>query len=608
MQPQKGPLTFGAQLKVLSQHSDGMSLEDIAAQHSVDPMMIQNILAREERLVQSQSQPTIRNHLQLKDKLVVLHELNQGATKSALSRKFNCRRKTITRINSKKSELQAMDRNRVNLTVKKLLKTKFPEIEDHVVNFITFTRNQRLPVTMSLIQERAKMIAESLGIMNFAASRGWLDKFLRRSPIQPSFKLYGKGNASLPALHAERMNELRQIVSEYEVRNVYNMDESGLFYRMGPRRSYLSANERRSQTRGTEFNKHKERVTIVLSCNADGSHILPVQYIGSAANPRCFRDHHYDNQRLRYNSQKNGWMDSAGFNKWITWWYNEVKNQSPGPWLLIMDNCGGHEKDLELPGLRIEYLPPRTTAKYQPLDLGLIAHSKVRYRSALLRKSIQIILNRTASNETYPTSNQGRRLGIRHGFLLTVGDAMELYDEAWSNNTRTTVLKCWIKSQCLSETQSSYCRSIIQDLTSTNVSSQWTGTDISPPISQMEAQEIADNLTVAHALSSPSIDIQELIDDANLLVNAASILEVLNASAPFDRDLERHEVSNTSVQDLYNDFLDNQAASSNQALPASSHRFGTNTQAMFNAIRAAYSEVQDEDMKNAMDLLLSRDA
>ncbi len=36
-------------------------------------------------------------------------------------------------------------------------------------------------------------------------------------------------------------------------------------------------------------------------------------------------------------------------------------------------------------GLRIQFCPKRSTSKYQTLDLGLIAHSKIRFRSTILR-------------------------------------------------------------------------------------------------------------------------------------------------------------------------------------------------------------------------------
>ena len=162
------------------------------------------------------------------------------------------------------------------------------------------------------------------------------------------------------------------------------------------RQLYLSSTEVRHEMRGTELGKHKDRVTTVLAGNANGSHVLPALSIGSTKNPRFLRTVDYESQKMRYRFQKNGWMDSEGFLDWINWWYGEVCKKTDGPWLLIMDDCSGHESDISLLGLRIELLPPRTTAKYQTLDLGLIAHSKMRYRSLLLRITIDVMLRKHA--------------------------------------------------------------------------------------------------------------------------------------------------------------------------------------------------------------------
>ena len=65
---------------------------------------------------------------------------------------------------------------------------------------------------------------------------------------------------------------------------------------------------------------------------------------------------------------------------------------SADPWLLIADNCEGHEATMQFPGVRIEFLPARTTAKYQPLDLGLTANCKIRYHSLFLRAPYNVTL------------------------------------------------------------------------------------------------------------------------------------------------------------------------------------------------------------------------
>ena len=58
---------------------------------------------------------------------------------------------------------------------------------------------------------------------------------------------------------------------------------------MGPSRTYLTAGECRASTRGTEMQKHKQRVTIVMCINADGSHAFPVYYIRKAEIPMCLQ-------------------------------------------------------------------------------------------------------------------------------------------------------------------------------------------------------------------------------------------------------------------------------------------------------------------------------
>ena len=163
-------------------------------------------------------------------------------------------------------------------------------------------------------------------------------------------------------------------------------------------------------------------------------------------NSRCLRLIRYDSLETRHRSQKNGWMYSNGFKSYIEWWYNEIYEKSNGSSLLVMDNCGVHESEITLPGLWIEFLPPRSTAKYHPLDLGLIAHRKICYRSNLLRPKIDLMLERQSGAREFPSRLQLRIHGARHGFLTTIGDAMETLDESCHDTSRAAFMKCLMKN------------------------------------------------------------------------------------------------------------------------------------------------------------------
>ena len=41
-------------------------------------------------------------------------------------------------------------------------------------------------------------------------------------------------------------------------------------------------------------------------------------------------------------------MDGNKFKEWLLGWFSEVSKVSTGPWLLLLDNCGGHDARLSL--------------------------------------------------------------------------------------------------------------------------------------------------------------------------------------------------------------------------------------------------------------------
>jgi hypothetical protein len=69
--------------------------------------------------------------------------------------------------------------------------------------------------------------------------------------------LYGEGaevnKNDLELLAA--LEELYKIIAQYDQENVYNMDETGLFFRLPPRYSLLMPNKDISTTRGKKKTK-----------------------------------------------------------------------------------------------------------------------------------------------------------------------------------------------------------------------------------------------------------------------------------------------------------------------------------------------------------------
>ena len=64
---------------------------------------------------------------------------------------------------------------------------KFPATGNVLIEFIRFGKAEMLPINSWLIKERARQEAETLDILNFHASRGWVKRMLRRFSVHTSF-------------------------------------------------------------------------------------------------------------------------------------------------------------------------------------------------------------------------------------------------------------------------------------------------------------------------------------------------------------------------------------------------------------------------------------
>lgn len=128
--------------------------------------------------------------------------------------------------------------------------------------------------------------------------------------------------------------------------------------------------------------KNKERLSIALCTNADGSHKLNPLVIGKFAKPRCFKNINISNLPITYRNNSKAWMLSTIFQEWLQEFDRQVGQRHGGQRvLLLIDNCSSHKiENLILSYVDIYFLPPNTTSKLQPLDAGIIMAFKKHYR------------------------------------------------------------------------------------------------------------------------------------------------------------------------------------------------------------------------------------
>ena len=117
----------------------------------------------------------------------------------------------------------------------------------------------------------------------------------------------------------------------------------------------------------------------------NGSEKLYPVLIGKAAHPTALKKHGVTFKDLGKDlwNQK-GWMTVPVFDLWLTDWNNNLIKLNCHV-LLLIDNAPGHVIG-EYSNIRIQFLPPNTTAKLQPLDQGIIKSTKHNYRTILMTR------------------------------------------------------------------------------------------------------------------------------------------------------------------------------------------------------------------------------
>lgn len=305
----------------------------------------------------------------------------------------------------------------------------WPILEEILFNWQQNIRRQGGCITGDILCEKARKIWPQIpqykDIPPPEFSTGWLAGFKKRYNLYKRAQYSEESSASATA--AEEMKAVQTLAGEYEEDNIYNMDETGLFWRQAPS-SGLSTQNRPG------IKKDKSRITLVACVNSTGSDRLPIWFIGTAETPRSLRGLNIGALGGVWRANKKALMTSIIMSQWLLSFYSHVGSRSV---LLLMDNFLPHIQGAELApppsNIRIQWLPANSTSLYQPLDQGITNNLKTYYR----KRWLQFMINHYEAN-------------------LNPLEKIMLYDTVhwviWTWNydiSRTTIYNCFRESSVI---------------------------------------------------------------------------------------------------------------------------------------------------------------
>lgn len=369
--------------------------------------------------------PKKRKSLTVSTKLKIISEIENGKSQPLVAKENDLSVKTVGTIWLNREKIKK-DSTTFNLSFKKVRKCGYDTIDEDLFQWFNNQRARNLSISGPILKGYALKIAEEKGLEDFAASDGWLESWKKRHGVV--FKTVAGESASvnMDAVDNWLRDVWPSISAGYEPRDIYNTDETGLFYRLMPSKTY---DFKGSECHGGK--QSKERLTVLLCANADGTDKMKPLVIGKSARPRCFKNiRDYGTLPVRYENNKTAWMTSAIFGNWIKDMDRSMKLQNRKI-ILLMDNCPSHVAGaVKTDNVKLVFLPPNTTSIAQPLDRGIINSFKVHYRRDLINKTI---LKLDAGNATN----------------IDVLEAIYGIQSAWRLVTSDCIANCFVNAKII---------------------------------------------------------------------------------------------------------------------------------------------------------------
>lgn len=257
------------------------------------------------------------NSLTLKQKTEIIEKLNCGFSLSSLAKKYNVAKSTVFNIKKQSKDISLSVVNTFSGpgNKKRMARSEFPLTEHALYGWFLRQRERNAPVNGPTLKRMAReFFCRNEGKnqqRTFYASDGWLQNFRRRFGIR-HLTISGEKASAKVKLVDPFKKKLNNHIKELGLKReqLYNADETGLFWRMLPNKTYVSANEKTAP--GTKI--EKQRFTAMFCANATGDHKLKCLVIGKANKPRSFKNSEVP---VVYKSSKTAWMTSFIFKEWF---------------------------------------------------------------------------------------------------------------------------------------------------------------------------------------------------------------------------------------------------------------------------------------------------
>ena len=173
--------------------------------------------------------------MSLGEKYKAITELESGIKPSKVAEKYDVPKNTVSTWLKEKEEIKnAFKSGEVSSKRKNMRIGQNDDLEKALFRWLKKMRANNLPVNGTVVKEKAIGYAKELQIEGFKASNGWFERWKTR--FNMSFKaITGEEKSVTPEMTSSWLETyLPTILPRYDLKDIYNADEFGLFYQALP--------------------------------------------------------------------------------------------------------------------------------------------------------------------------------------------------------------------------------------------------------------------------------------------------------------------------------------------------------------------------------------
>ncbi|CAG7693750.1 unnamed protein product [Allacma fusca] len=270
------------------------------------------------------------------------------------------------------------------------------EQEEELVSYLISLANRFYGMTRQGIGELAFRIAERNGIIhpfqNGTAGEDWIYGFLRRHQnlslrTGTPLSIARIARFTRPAVY-RFFNILEEIIlaKGFNEHTIFNVDETGVT--LVPSRSPKRIAQRGCRNVSVLVAAERGSLCTIICCvSANGRYIPPLftfpQSCGNVDMAKAPKD-------STFRRTSRGWSTTANFLSWLKFFRRHACASEQTPVLLVLDNHSSHisydvVQYCHSHFIELLSLPPHSTHKMQPLDIGFFSPLKENYKQELTR-------------------------------------------------------------------------------------------------------------------------------------------------------------------------------------------------------------------------------